>query len=64
MIKVWQAKNNPPHDVLPGPLGHIGGLPCRRHAQHSMRLARAQDSLEERKGDLLSNECSRFKDLG
>lgn len=42
MIKVWQAKNNPPHDVLSGPLGHIGGLPCRRHAQHSMRLARAQ----------------------
>ena len=42
MVKVWQANSNPPHDVLSDPLGHIGGLPCRRHAQHSTRLARAQ----------------------
>src|ERR1700677_4700054 len=42
--------------MLSGPLGHTGGLLCRRHAQHSMRLAnRAQViRLEECTGDYAS----------
>jgi len=37
-----QAKNRLPHDMLFGSLERIGGLLCRKHAQHSMRLPRAQ----------------------
>ena len=60
MIEVWQAKNSLPHDMLSGPFGHTGGLLCRRHAQHSMRLPRAQViSLEQRTGDLATIQiCS------
>ena len=38
MIEIRQAKNSLPHDMLFGPLGHTGGLLCRKHAQHFMRL--------------------------
>jgi hypothetical protein len=37
MIKVWQAKDGLPDDMLCGPLGYSGGFLYRRHAQHSMR---------------------------
>lgn len=54
MIEVWKAKGGLPDDMLPGPLGHSGGLLCRRHAQHSMRMLKAAHAirLEERIGDL------------
>ena len=35
--RVWQAKDGLPDEMLSGPLGHTGGLPCRRHAKRSMR---------------------------
>ena len=53
MIEVWQAKDGLPDDMLCGPLGHTGGLLCRRHAQHSMRQPKRVhvSGLDERTGD-------------
>ena len=57
MIEVWQAKDGLPNDMLSGPLGHTGGLLCRRHAQNSMRPPRTEVLLlEERTGDFACND--------
>jgi hypothetical protein len=54
MIKVWQAKEGLPNDMLPDLIGHIGGLLCLRNAQHSMHPPRTDViSLEERTGDFV-----------
>jgi len=58
MIEVWQAKDGLPDDMLSGPLGHTGGLLCRRHAQHSMRQPKRVyvNGLNERTGDFASGD--------
>jgi len=57
MIEVWQAKDDLPDDMLSGPVGHMGGLLCRRHAQHLCACpGRPSDGLDDRTGDLASAE--------